>query len=63
MAKVISQFFSDLGYTLRNVRWSWGARQGDAILLRTWDDEYTFKERKLRVLDRMDLEDSAILLG
>jgi hypothetical protein len=56
MAKVISQFFSDLGYPLRNVRWSWGARQGNAILLRTWDDEYTFKERKLRVLDKMDLE-------
>lgn len=54
MKKAISQFFVDLGYPLRNIRWSWGARSGDAVLLRTWDDEYAFKERKLRVLDMAD---------
>lgn len=54
MKKVISQFFVDLGYPLRNIRWSWGARSEDVILLRTWDDEYAFKERKLRVLDMAD---------
>jgi hypothetical protein len=56
MAKVISQFFSDLGYPLRNMRWSWGARNGNSILLRTWNDEYAFKERKLRVLDIEDAD-------
>lgn len=54
MKKVISQFFVDLGYPLRNIRWSWGARSGDAVLLRTWNDEYAFKKRKLRVLDMLD---------
>lgn len=54
LMKAISQFFFDLGYPLRNIRWSWGARRGDAILLRTWDDEYAFKERRLRVLDIQD---------
>lgn len=40
MAKPISRFFSDLGLPLNNVRWSWGARAGDVLLLRTWADEY-----------------------
>jgi hypothetical protein len=57
MKKVISQFFSDLGYPFRNIRWSWGARSGDAILLRTWDDELVFKERKLTVLDMEDVDE------
>lgn len=57
LMKVISQFFLDLGYPLRNIRWSWGARRGDAILLRTWDDEYAFKERRLRVLDIQDADE------
>jgi len=56
MAKVISQFFVDLGYPFKNLRWSWGARRDDAILLRTWDDEYLFKEKKLRVLDKADVD-------
>lgn len=55
MAKAISRFFADLGYPLRNLRWSWGARNGDSLLLRTWDDEYAHKERRLAVLDRPDL--------
>ncbi|WP_071078541.1 HNH endonuclease [Janthinobacterium lividum] len=55
MAKAISQFFVDLGYPLRNIRWSWGARSGGSLLLRTWEDEYVYKERKLIVLDRPEL--------
>lgn len=49
MAKAISLFFADLGFLLRN-RWSWGARSGDVLLLRTWADEYTGKDRKVTVL-------------
>jgi hypothetical protein len=56
VAKVISQFFADLGHPLRNLRWSWGARHNDSILLRTWDDEYAFKEKKLRLLDKVDVD-------
>lgn len=63
MKKVISQFFLDLGYPLRNIRWSWGARTGDAILLRTWNDEYAFKERKLRVLDMEDSNERSDSFG
>jgi HNH endonuclease len=40
MAKSISRFFSDLGLPLNNIRWSWGARSGDLLLLRTWADEF-----------------------
>lgn len=40
MAKSISRFFSDLGLPLNNIRWSWGARAGDLLLLRTWADEF-----------------------
>lgn len=63
MAKVISQFFADLGYPFRNIRWSWGARSGDAILLRTWDDEYAFKEKKLGVLDMVDADERTDSFG
>ncbi len=50
MAKPISQFFADLGFPLRNIRWSWGARSGVVVLLRTWQDEYVSRERKVTVL-------------
>lgn len=50
MAKSISQFFSDFGFPLRNVRWSWGAHAGDTVVLRTWDDEFSLKGRTVRVL-------------
>jgi hypothetical protein len=63
MAKVISQFFSDLGYPFRNIRWSWGARSEDAILLRTWDDEYAFKEKKLGVLAMVDADERTDSFG
>jgi hypothetical protein len=55
MGKAISQFFAQLGYPFRNIRWSWGARSGaSSILLRTWEDEYSFKQRRLIVLDRAE---------
>jgi len=63
VAKVISQFFADLRHPLRNLRWSWGARRNDSILLRTWDDEYAFKEKKLRVLDKVDVDDRSDSFG
>lgn len=47
MAKSISRFFSELGLPLNNIRWSWGARKGDLLLLRTWSDEFK-KEGGLR---------------
>jgi len=50
MAKPISQFFVGLGLPLRNIRWSWGARGESIVLLRTWQDEYSGKERKVTVL-------------
>lgn len=50
MAIPISQFFAKLGLPLRNVRWSWGAKDGAVLLLRTWADEFSSKERSVRVL-------------
>jgi hypothetical protein len=52
MAKPISQFFSGLGFPLRNIRWSWGAKNagGKALLLRAWDDEYSFMAKTVTVL-------------
>lgn len=52
MVKPISQFFAGLGFPLRNIRWSWGAMNADgtALLLRAWDDEYSFKARSVTVL-------------
>lgn len=50
MAKAISRFFAELGFRLRNIQWSWGARRGNSILLRTWQDEYAGRERKVTVL-------------
>lgn len=61
MAKPISKFFADLGFPLRNIRWSWGARIGDVIVLRTWQDEYRARERKVTVLREpaaLDLSES-----
>lgn len=48
--KKISRFFADLGFPLWNIRWSWGSLQGNALLLRTWQDEMKFQERRMLVL-------------
>lgn len=61
MARPISKFFAELGFPFRNIRWSWGARAGDAILLRTWQDEYRGRELKVTVLQEpaaLDLSES-----
>lgn len=50
MAQPISKFFEGLGFPLRNVRWSWGARNGDSVLLRTWDDHFSFNVKEVVVL-------------
>ena len=50
MAQAISQFFKDLGLSFRNDRWSWGAQQGNVLLLRTWAHEHSFKEKRVTVL-------------
>ncbi|MBV8037359.1 HNH endonuclease signature motif containing protein [Roseateles sp.] len=52
MAKPISQFFAGLDFPLRNIRWSWGAKNasGTALLLRAWADEYSFKAKTVAVL-------------
>ena len=52
MSKPISQFFADLGFPLKNIRWSWGAKNvdGTALLLRAWDDEYSLKHKTVTVL-------------
>jgi hypothetical protein len=50
VAKAISEFFRELGFPLRNVRWSWGARNDGVVLLRTWEDEYSGKARTVTVL-------------
>ncbi|WP_300661127.1 HNH endonuclease signature motif containing protein [Hydrogenophaga sp.] len=50
MAKPISKFFESLGLPFRNIRWSWGARHDDVLLLRTWDDEYQGRQKTVTVL-------------
>lgn len=50
MAKPISKFFDRLELPSRNMRWSWDARNGDALLLRALGDEYSGKEKAVTVL-------------
>lgn len=50
MTKPITDFFRDLGYPLKNIQWSWGARAGDSVLLRAWDDEPGIRKRTVSVL-------------
>lgn len=45
-----SAFFAKLGVPLRNIRWSWCARNGDRVLLRTWSHEYSRPDRSVVVL-------------
>jgi hypothetical protein len=48
--EAISKFFKRLGFVLNNDRNSWGAVNGNAILLRTWTDEFTRIDRRVIVL-------------
>ena len=46
----IGKFFEDLGFPLRNSRWSWGSNNGNAVLLTVWDDQRDVMGRYARVL-------------
>jgi hypothetical protein len=48
--KPITQFFLDLKLPLKNARWSWGARHERTILLRTWADEFSSRDKRVVVL-------------
>lgn len=50
MDKPISKFFESLDLPFRNIRWSWGARRDNLLLLRTWDDEYRGRTKTVTVL-------------
>lgn len=52
MAKSITQFFLDLGFPLRNSRWSWGALSSRGVLLRTWAHDLKLSERRVVVLSK-----------
>jgi hypothetical protein len=48
--KPITQFFLDLKLPLKNARWSWGAQNENTILLRTWADEFSSRDKRVVVL-------------
>lgn len=48
--KPITQFFQDLKLPLKNARWSWGAQNESTILLRTWADEFSPRDKRVVVL-------------
>lgn len=48
--KPITQFFQDLKLPLKNARWSWGAQNERTILLRTWADEFSLRDKRVVVL-------------
>lgn len=50
----ISRFFEGLGFKLRNDRNSWGATNGAAVMLRTWEDEMRASPRRVLVLNNED---------
>jgi hypothetical protein len=57
----ITSLFERLRVPLRNARWSWGAQNGNTIVLRTWGDEYDSSRKTIRILrDRAsrDMSDS-----
>lgn len=53
MAESISGFFTRLGFALRNERTSWGAVSDDAVLLRTWSDQYNARASRVQVFGRL----------
>lgn len=63
MALSISKFFESLGCPLKNQRWSWGARSGHTLILRTWSDEYSVAAKSVVVLRSPDGYKSAESYG
>lgn len=53
--KTILRFFTDLGFTLRNPRWSWGSRDGEIILLKNWEDRFSGKDWTVQALDTPEI--------
>lgn len=49
----ISRFFDRLGFRLTNIQTSWGATNGDAVLLRSWADEVRTNPWRVTVLRAM----------
>lgn len=50
MPKSITKFFQSLGFKMKNDRWSWGALNGNALLLRSWLDQYSPRDAEVVVL-------------
>jgi hypothetical protein len=50
MQTSISGFFDSLGLPRRNVRSSWGASNGQIVLLRSWADRYDPKTKQVVLL-------------
>ena len=48
----ITRFFERLGFELRNSRTSWGATKGEAVMLRSWDDEIRPNPGRVRVFSQ-----------
>lgn len=59
----IEKFYSQLGFTLHNTRWSWGARKDNVFLLKNWQDRYLPKERLVQVLDGPDVLRTLLSFG
>ncbi len=53
--KTILRFFTDLGFTLKNPRWSWGSQNGEIILLKNWEDRFSGKDWTVQALDTPEI--------
>jgi hypothetical protein len=59
----ITRFFERLGFELRNSRTSWGATNGEAVMLRTWDDEIRPNPWRVRVFANQPRKEKAQRIG
>ena len=51
----ITQFFSNIGFPLKNKRWSWGGENKNGnIVLRTWEPDTSKHGKSVRVLQYSD---------
>jgi hypothetical protein len=57
MVKPITKFFAEHGFPYRNPQWSWGGRNGNSILLRTWMHLHSFKKKTVVVLGKDDVNE------
>lgn len=61
--ETITRFFERLGFELRNSRTSWGATNGDALMLRSWDDEIRPNPWRVRVFVNQPRKEKAQRIG